>query len=93
MPYQGRTFEELDAEAVINRAPELVVVDELAHTNVPGSGEREKRWEDVAAILTAGIDVFTTVNIQHLESLGDVVGRSSAASSTNGPRPVPPHRR
>ncbi|SII62657.1 Sensor protein kdpD [Mycobacteroides abscessus subsp. abscessus] len=74
VPYQGRTFEELDAEAVLTRAPELVVIDELAHTNVPGSGDREKRWEDVAAILTAGIDVFTTVNIQHLESLGDVVG-------------------
>ncbi|MFE2656081.1 DUF4118 domain-containing protein [Brevibacterium sp. NPDC059310] len=74
VPYQGRTFDELDTEAVLERAPETVVVDELAHTNVPGSGPRAKRWEDVAAILTAGIDVFTTINIQHLESLGDVVG-------------------
>lgn len=72
--YQGHTFEELDAEAVVARAPELVVIDELAHTNVPGAGEHQKRFEDVDAILAAGIDVFTTINIQHLESLGDVVG-------------------
>ncbi|WP_420097242.1 DUF4118 domain-containing protein [Brevibacterium sediminis] len=88
--YRGRTFHELDTEAVLARAPELVVIDELAHTNVPDSGRngnspdsgvagevgptRTKRWEDVEAILAAGIDVFTTVNIQHLESLGDVVG-------------------
>lgn len=76
--YRGRTFHELDTEAVLVRSPELVIIDELAHTNVPDSGGggpiRTKRWEDVEAILAAGIDVFTTVNIQHLESLGDVVG-------------------
>ncbi|MGO0603754.1 DUF4118 domain-containing protein [Brevibacterium linens] len=73
--YRGRTFHELDIEGVLARAPELVIIDELAHTNVPGGAEtRTKRWEDVETILAAGIDVFTTVNIQHLESLGDVVG-------------------
>ncbi|SDR72922.1 two-component system, OmpR family, sensor histidine kinase KdpD [Brevibacterium siliguriense] len=73
--YRGRTFHELDTEGVLARAPELVIIDELAHTNVPGGAEtRTKRWEDVETILAAGIDVFTTVNIQHLESLGDVVG-------------------
>ena len=72
--YQGRTFDEMDAEAVLERRPQLVVIDELAHTNVPAPGDRDKRWMDVEAILTAGIDVFTTINIQHLESLGDVVG-------------------
>lgn len=72
--YQGHDFDEMDAEAIIERAPELIVIDELAHTNVPGSGDREKRWEDVDVILGCGIDVFTTINIQHLESLGDVVG-------------------
>lgn len=74
--YQGRPFEELDAEAVVARAPGLVVIDELAHTNVraqPATGN-EKRWQDVESILAAGIDVFTTINIQHLESLSDVVG-------------------
>lgn len=72
--YQGRTFDEMDAEAVLERRPQLVVIDELAHTNVPAPGDRDKRWKDVEAILAAGIDVYTTINIQHLESLGDVVG-------------------
>lgn len=72
--YQGRDFDEMNTEAIRVRAPEIVVIDELAHTNVPGSGDREKRWEDVDALLGCGIDVFTTINIQHLESLGDVVG-------------------
>lgn len=72
--YCGRSFGELDAEAVLARAPELAVIDELAHTNVVPQAGREKRWQDVDAILAAGIDVFTTINIQHLESLGDVVG-------------------
>ncbi len=71
--YRGTVFEELDTRAVIERRPEVVLVDELAHTNVPGSGPHEKRWQDVLEILDAGIAVITTVNIQHLESLADAV--------------------
>jgi len=70
--YQGVTLEEMDPERVIARRPQVVLVDELAHTNAPGS-KHEKRWEDVEDILEAGITVITTVNIQHLESLNDVV--------------------
>jgi two-component system sensor histidine kinase KdpD len=64
------TFEEMDTEAILNRRPAICVVDELAHTNVPGS-PRAKRWEDVQVLLDAGIDVMTNMNIQHLESLND----------------------
>jgi two-component system sensor histidine kinase KdpD len=71
--YRGSTFEEMDLDAVIARRPALALVDELAHTNVPGSGRNEKRWQDVLEILDAGIDVITTVNIQHLESIADAV--------------------
>ncbi|MET1041525.1 MAG: ATP-binding protein, partial [Acidimicrobiales bacterium] len=67
-------FEEMDLDAVIARRPEIALVDELAHTNVPGSAN-EKRWQDVDALLAEGIDVVSTVNIQHLESLNDVVER------------------
>ncbi|EWT03482.1 histidine kinase [Intrasporangium oryzae NRRL B-24470] len=70
--YRGAQLAELDTEAVLARRPQVVLVDELAHTNVPGSGH-EKRWQDVDDLLDAGIDVLTTVNIQHLESLNDVV--------------------
>jgi two-component system, OmpR family, sensor histidine kinase KdpD len=70
----GVALNEMDTEAIIDRHPQLALVDELAHTNVPGS-EREKRYQDVEAILAAGIDVFSTVNIQHLESLNDLVAR------------------
>ncbi|MDP9866920.1 MULTISPECIES: DUF4118 domain-containing protein [Streptosporangium] len=70
--YRGTTFTELDVEAVIARAPKVVLIDELAHTNVPGS-KNVKRWQDIDEILDAGIDVITTVNIQHLESVNDVV--------------------
>lgn len=70
----GITLTEMDTDAVIARQPQLALVDELAHTNVPGS-EREKRYQDVEQILAAGIDVFSTVNIQHLESLNDLVAR------------------
>lgn len=70
--HRGAAFTEMDLAAVLNRRPEVALVDELAHTNVPGAGN-EKRWQDVAALLDAGIDVITTVNIQHLESLNDVV--------------------
>ena len=65
----------MDVDAVIARKPEVALIDELAHTNVPGSGRHEKRWEDVLEILDAGIAVITTVNIQHIESLADAVER------------------
>jgi len=70
--YRGTTFEEMNLDAVLARHPEVALVDEYAHTNVPGS-RNEKRWQDVAELLDAGIDVITNVNIQHLESLNDVV--------------------
>ncbi|WP_140719746.1 sensor histidine kinase [Pseudomonas sp. Hp2] len=72
--YQGRTLEELDLDALLARKPQLALVDELAHRNVPGS-RHERRWQDVDELLDAGIDVYTTVNIQHLESLNDLVHR------------------
>ncbi|MGH8979331.1 MAG: DUF4118 domain-containing protein, partial [Acidimicrobiia bacterium] len=72
--YRGTTFEEMDVDAILARRPERVLVDELAHTNVPGS-RNEKRCQDVEELLAAGIDVITTVNIQHLESINDVVER------------------
>jgi two-component system sensor histidine kinase KdpD len=72
--YRGSEFEEMDIDAVIARRPQVALVDELAHTNVPGS-RNEKRWQDVEEVLAAGIDVISTVNIQHLESLNDVVER------------------
>src|ERR1700761_5386766 len=70
--YRGATFEEMDLDAVLARHPQIALVDELAHTNVPGS-RHEKRWQDVDELLDAGIDVISTVNVQHLESLNDVV--------------------
>ncbi len=70
--HRGASFTEMDLAAVLARRPEVALVDELAHTNVPGAGNA-KRWQDVDALLDAGIDVITTVNIQHLESLNDVV--------------------
>jgi two-component system sensor histidine kinase KdpD len=70
--HRGSTFEELDLDALLARAPEVALVDEYAHTNVPGS-RHAKRWEDVEALLDAGIDVISTVNVQHLESLNDTV--------------------
>lgn len=70
----GVTLAEMDTEAILARQPQLVLVDELAHTNVPGS-ERGKRYEDVEIIINAGIDVYSTVNIQHLESLNDLVAK------------------
>ncbi len=71
--YRGTHFEEMDLPAVLARHPKVALVDELAHTNVPGSGRNEKRWQDVLELLDAGIDVITTVNIQHLESIADAV--------------------
>ncbi|MEJ5867066.1 ATP-binding protein [Pseudokineococcus sp. 5B2Z-1] len=70
--HRGARLEEMDLDAVLARAPQVALVDELAHTNAPGS-RHEKRWQDVEALLDAGIDVVTTVNVQHLESLADVV--------------------
>lgn len=70
--YRGRTLTEMDLDAVLRRAPTLALVDEYAHTNVEGS-RHPKRWQDVAELLDAGIDVYTTLNIQHVESLNDVV--------------------
>jgi two-component system sensor histidine kinase KdpD len=70
--YRSAAFEEMDTDAILQRHPEWVLVDELAHTNVPGS-EREKRWQDVEVLLDAGINVETTLNVQHLESLNDTV--------------------
>jgi two-component system, OmpR family, sensor histidine kinase KdpD len=72
LPYRGTSFEEMDLDAVLARHPEVALVDEFAHTNVPGS-RHEKRWQDVEEMLEAGIDVISNVNIQHLESLNDVV--------------------
>jgi len=72
--YRGHELEEMDLDAVLARHPQVVLVDELAHTNAPGS-RHPKRWLDVEELLDAGIDVYTTVNIQHLESLNDVVAQ------------------
>lgn len=68
------TLTDMDTDAILKRSPQLVLIDELAHTNVPGSA-REKRYEDVEVVLTAGIDVYSTMNVQHLESLNDLVAR------------------
>jgi two-component system sensor histidine kinase KdpD len=72
LTYGGAQFQEMDTEAILRRKPAVALVDEFAHTNVPGC-ERVKRWEDVRALLEAGIDVITTMNVQHLESLNDQV--------------------
>ncbi len=77
--YRGARFEEMDLDAVLARRPKVALVDELAHTNVPGSGRHEKRWQDVMELLDAGIDVITTVNIQHLESIADAVEQMTEA--------------
>ncbi len=71
--HRGATFTEMDVDAVLARAPAVALVDELAHTNVPEPGRNEKRWQDIELMLNAGIDVISTVNIQHLESFNDVV--------------------
>jgi two-component system, OmpR family, sensor histidine kinase KdpD len=76
--YRGRTLQEMDLPAVLARKPELCLIDELAHTNVPGV-EHEKRYEDVRDVLEGGIDVYSTVNVQHLESLNDQVNQLTGA--------------
>ncbi len=74
--YRGRVFTEMDLDALLWRKPQLAIVDELAHTNVEGS-RHVKRHQDVEELLAAGIDVFTTLNVQHIESLNDIVERIS----------------
>ena len=71
--WRDRTLQEFDLDAALAHAPQLILVDELAHSNVPGS-RHARRWQDVEELLAAGIDVYTTINVQHLESLNDVVG-------------------
>lgn len=73
LTYRGRQFGEFDLDAALARQPALILVDELAHTNIPGC-RHEKRWQDVEELLAAGINVYTTLNVQHIESLNDVVG-------------------
>jgi two-component system sensor histidine kinase KdpD len=70
--YKGKELDELDVQAVLLLHPDVVIVDELAHTNIPGS-KNEKRWQDVIDILDAGIDVITAINIQHIESINEDV--------------------
>ena len=70
--HRGVKLDEFDLDAALARKPQLVLVDELAHTNAPGS-RHTKRWQDVLDLLDAGIDVWTTLNVQHVESLGDVI--------------------
>ena len=77
--YRGTSFEEMDLEELLARHPKVALIDELAHTNVPGS-RHAKRWEDVIEVLDAGIDVITTVNIQHLESIADAVEQMTQTS-------------
>ncbi|MGW6737192.1 ATP-binding protein [Streptomyces sp. NPDC055013] len=71
--YRGGQFEEMDLAAVLDRHPQVAIVDEFAHSNIPGGGRNGKRWQDIEELLAAGIDVITAVNVQHLESLKDVV--------------------
>ncbi len=78
--YRGTTFTEMDTATVLARHPTVALVDELAHTNVPGSGPHEKRWQDVFELVEAGIEVITTVNIQHLESIADAVEEISGVA-------------
>ncbi len=86
--YRGQTFEEMDLDGLLARQPDLVLVDELAHSNVPGS-KNAKRWQDVEELLDAGINVISTVNLQHLESLNDVVERiTGVAQQETVPDPV-----
>jgi two-component system sensor histidine kinase KdpD len=79
--YRGATFTEMDADAVLARHPQVALVDELAHTNVPGS-RNSKRWHDVDELLDAGIDVITTLNVQHLASLSDVARQITGVAHT-----------
>ena len=75
VPYRGQVLLELDLDAALEKAPEILLVDELAHSNAPGS-RHPKRWQDVQELLDAGIDVWTALNVQHLESLNGKIGRA-----------------
>src|SRR5216683_6041249 len=77
--YKGKELDELDVQAVINLHPEVVIIDELAHTNIEGS-KNDKRWQDVMDILDAGINVISAVNIQHIESLNEEVEKITGAA-------------
>jgi two-component system sensor histidine kinase KdpD len=77
LEYRGTLLEEFDLDAALARHPALLLVDELAHSNVPGS-RHAKRWQDVEELLSAGVDVYTAINIQHFESLNDVVAQITA---------------
>lgn len=79
VPYRGTTLREFDLDAALARKPQVILVDELAHTNAPGV-RHSKRWQDVEELLSAGIDVYTTLNVQHVESLNDVVAQISGVS-------------
>jgi two-component system sensor histidine kinase KdpD len=79
--YKGKLLEEMDVEAILLQKPEIVLVDELAHTNVPGS-KNEKRWQDVKELINAGINVISTVNIQHIESINGVVEKITGIKIT-----------
>ncbi len=83
--YRGIDLEEMDVDAVLARQPAVVLVDELAHTNVPG-GRNDKRYQDVEELLEAGIHVISTLNIQHLESLYETVERASTSRCANACR-------
>lgn len=74
--YKGKLLEEFDLDAALKRRPSVIVVDELAHSNVPGT-RHPKRWQDIHELLDAGIDVYTAVNVQHLESLNDAIDQIS----------------
>ena len=98
VPYRGGMLPEMDLDAVLARHPQLALIDELAHTNAPGS-RHLKRWQDIEELLVAGIDVMTTLNIQHLESLGDVLTgmtgvrqRETVTRSGGAPRNAAWHR-
>lgn len=75
--YRGTVLKEFDLDGALERRPTLILVDELAHTNAPGS-RHAKRWQDIAELLDAGINVYTTMNVQHLESLNDIVAQITA---------------
>jgi|SRR5580693_7907424 two-component system sensor histidine kinase KdpD len=81
--YRGASFDELDVAAVLDRHPQLVIVDELAHANLPGE-PHAKRWQDIDELLANGIDVYTTLNVANLESLGEVVSRITGARAAEG---------
>src|SRR5262249_33878578 len=76
--YHGAQFEEMDVDAILARHPDIALVDELANSNIPGSGRNAKRWQDVFEILDAGVDVFTTLNVQHIQSVADVAEEITA---------------